>query len=113
MKLADLPLEGARFDPRFAGVGLGGVSADSRKVQPGDLFVAVPGTKSDGLSFVPQAIAARAAAVMAEKPTDVPPPVAFIQVANTRRALALVAAAFFARQPPTIAAVTGTSGKTS
>ena len=51
MKLADLPLEGARFDPRFAGLSLAGISADSRKVKPGDLFVAVPGTKSDGLSL--------------------------------------------------------------
>src|SRR5512135_605626 len=113
MKLADLPLEGARFDPRFAGVGLGGVSADSRKVKPGDLFVAVPGTKSNGLSFVPQAVAAGAVAVMAERTADVPAQVAFIQVANARRALALAAAAFFPRQPQIIAAVTGTSGKTS
>ncbi len=113
MKLADLPLEGARFDPRFAGLELGGISADSRKVKPGDLFVAVPGTKSDGLSFVPQAIAAGAAAVLAEKPAAVPAQVAVIQVANARRALALTAAAFFPRQPRTIAAVTGTSGKTS
>ena len=113
MKLADLPLEGARFDPRFAGLQLTGISADSRKVKQGDLFVAVPGTKSDGLAFVPQAIAAGAAAVMAEKTADVPANTAFIQVANARRALALSAAAFFPRQPGTIAAVTGTSGKTS
>src|SRR5512141_3011505 len=89
MKLADLPLEGARFDPRFAGLQLAGISADSRKVKPGDLFVAVPGTKSDGLSFVPQAVAAGAAAVMAERTADAPAQVAFIQVANARRALAL------------------------
>ena len=67
MKLADLPLEHARFDPRFAGLELAGVAADSRKVKPGDLFVAVPGTKSDGLAFVPQALAAGAVAVMAER----------------------------------------------
>src|SRR5579862_4278378 len=113
MKLADLPLEGACFDPRFAGLQLAGISADSRKVKQGDLFVAVPGTKSDGLAFVPQAIAAGAAGVLAEKKTDVPAHVAFIQVANARRALALSAAAFFPRQPGMIAAVTGTSGKTS
>jgi UDP-N-acetylmuramoyl-L-alanyl-D-glutamate--2,6-diaminopimelate ligase len=113
MKLADLPLEGARFDPRFAGLELGGIAADSRKVKPGDLFVAVPGSKSDGLTFVPQALAAGAVAVMAEQAADVPAQVAFIQVANARRALALAAAAFFPRQPKTIAAVTGTSGKTS
>jgi UDP-N-acetylmuramoyl-L-alanyl-D-glutamate--2,6-diaminopimelate ligase len=113
MKLADLPLKGARFDPRFAGAELGGIAADSRKVKPGELFVAVPGTKSDGLSFVPQALAAGATAVMAEQAPAVPAAIAVIQVANARRALALAAAAFFPRQPKTIAAVTGTSGKTS
>jgi UDP-N-acetylmuramoyl-L-alanyl-D-glutamate--2,6-diaminopimelate ligase len=113
MKLAGLPLEGARFDPRFAGLELSGIAADSRKIKPGDLFVAVPGTKSDGLSFVPQALAAGAAAVMAEHKADAPGTVAVIEVANARRALALAAAAFFPRQPKTIAAVTGTSGKTS
>ncbi|HXX26027.1 MAG TPA: Mur ligase domain-containing protein, partial [Pseudolabrys sp.] len=89
MKLADLPLEGARFDPRFAALELGGISLDSRKVKRGDLFVAVPGTKSDGLSFVPQAVAAGAAAILAERKGDVPAQVAFIEVANARRALAL------------------------
>ncbi len=113
MKLSDLPLDDAQYAPRFAGLDLGGLSADSREVRQGDLFVAVPGTKSDGLSFVPQAIKAGAAAVMAERAAEVPAQVAFIKVANARRALALCAAAFFPRQPSTIAAVTGTSGKTS
>jgi UDP-N-acetylmuramoyl-L-alanyl-D-glutamate--2,6-diaminopimelate ligase len=113
MKLADLPLEGARFDPRFAARALGGITADSRKVKPGDLFVAVPGTKSDGLTFVLPALAAGAAAIVAERPVQVPADIAFIQVPNARRALALCAAAFFPRQPKTSAAVTGTSGKTS
>ena len=93
---------------------LGGIAADSRKVKPGDLFVAVPGTKSDGLSFVPQALAAGAAAVMAEtsagragarSPSSRSP----MRGARWRSR----AAAFFPRQPTTIAAVTGTSGKTS
>jgi UDP-N-acetylmuramoyl-L-alanyl-D-glutamate--2,6-diaminopimelate ligase len=113
MKLADLPLENARFDRHFAGLELGGLAADSRKVKPGDLFVAVPGTKSDGLAFVRQALAAGAVAVMAERAVELPADVALIEVGNARRALALSAAAFFPRQPQTIAAVTGTSGKTS
>ncbi|MEJ2624688.1 MAG: UDP-N-acetylmuramoyl-L-alanyl-D-glutamate--2,6-diaminopimelate ligase [Pseudolabrys sp.] len=113
MKLVDLPLEHARFDPRFAGLELSGVASDSRKVKPGDLFVAVPGTKSDGLSFVPQALVAGAKAVLAERAADVPADIAFIEVPDAHRALALCAAAFFPRQPATIAAVTGTSGKTS
>ena len=113
MKLADLPLDNARFEPRFAGLELNGIAADSRKVKPGDLFVAVPGTKADGLSFVPQALSRGAAAIMAERKPELPAAVVFIEVANVRRALALAAAAFFPRQPGTVAAVTGTSGKTS
>jgi UDP-N-acetylmuramoyl-L-alanyl-D-glutamate--2,6-diaminopimelate ligase len=73
----------------------------------------VSGTKSDGLAFAAQAIKAGAVAVLAERSAEVPADVALIQVANARRALALCAAAFFPRQPSTIAAVTGTSGKTS
>jgi UDP-N-acetylmuramoyl-L-alanyl-D-glutamate--2,6-diaminopimelate ligase len=113
MKLADLALDDARFDPRFADVALSGIASDSRAVKPGDLFVAVPGTKADGLAYVPQALANGASAVMAERRPDLPAAVAFIETKNVRRALALAAARFFPRQPATIAAVTGTSGKTS
>ena len=61
-----------------------------------------------------QAAVAGAAAVVAEqRPDGLPPAVGFIQVDNARRALALAAAKFYPRQPQTIAAVTGTSGKTS
>ena len=113
MKLADLPLTDARFDPRFTGLELADIASDSRKVRRGDLFVAVPGTKADGLAFVPQAIANGAGAIMAERRADVSAGVASIVVPNVRLALARAAAAFFPRQPDTIAAVTGTSGKTS
>jgi UDP-N-acetylmuramoyl-L-alanyl-D-glutamate--2,6-diaminopimelate ligase len=113
MKLAGLPLDNAHFDPRFAGIELIGIAADSRKVRPGDLFVAVPGSKADGLAFVPQALKAGATAVLSEQATKLPAGVALIKVPNVRRALALAAGAFFPRQPATIAAVTGTSGKTS
>ena len=73
------------------------------------------GSKDDGLRFVGQALAAGAAAVMAERvpPQPLPEGVAFIRVGDARRALALAAARFFPRQPQVIAAVTGTSGKTS
>ena len=83
-------------------------------MKPGDLFVAVPGTKADGLAFVPQALAAGAVGGDGgARAGRLPDDVAFVQVANVRRALALAAARFFPRQPATIAAVTGTSGKTS
>jgi UDP-N-acetylmuramoyl-L-alanyl-D-glutamate--2,6-diaminopimelate ligase len=96
-------------------VEIAGVCSDSRAVKPGYLFVAVTGTKVDGLSFVGDAIASGARAVIAERlSSEGPPPgVAFIKVGNARRALALAAAQFYARQPKVIAAVTGTSGKTS
>jgi UDP-N-acetylmuramoyl-L-alanyl-D-glutamate--2,6-diaminopimelate ligase len=111
MKLADLLPPDATYDPRFAALDVTGVTADSRAVKPGDLFVAVPGTKADGLQYVPQAVANGAAAVMAERKPD--GDVASVQVKNVRRALALAAAKLYPRQPRVIAAVTGTSGKTS
>lgn len=114
MRLADLPLENARFEPRFAPLEVGGVAFDSRKVKAGDLFVAIAGAKADGAHFARAAAAAGAVAVAAEqKPDRLPDDVAFVPVADARRTLALCAAAFFPRQPQTIAAVTGTSGKTS
>ena len=51
MKLADLPLEAARYDRRFAALAVGGVASDSRKVKTGDLFVAIAGAKADGAHF--------------------------------------------------------------
>ncbi len=115
MKLRDLLTGDERLEPRFGALDIHGISADSRKVKAGFLFAAVPGTKADGLAFLPQALAAGAVAVMAERAPSGPLPgnVAFVEVANVRRALALAAAKFFPRQPATIAAVTGTSGKTS
>jgi len=114
VKLSDLIERDGQTDARFGALEIGGIAADSRKVRPGDLFVAVPGTKADGLKFVPQALAAGAAAIMAERaPEALSEGVAFVQAGNVRRALALAAARFFGRQPATIAAVTGTSGKTS
>ena len=114
MKLADLLPRDAAFDPSRGAAEIVGVTADSRAVKPGFLFVAIPGTKADGLSFVPQAVAAGAVAIMAEAaPEHVAPGVSVVIVGNVRRALALAAARFYSRQPGTIAAVTGTSGKTS
>lgn len=114
MKLADLLSRTAECEARFAAVEIAGLTADSRKAKPGFLFVAIPGTKADGVAFVPQAIAAGAVAVLAERePAALPAHVAFVRVANARRALARAAANLYPRQPSIIAAVTGTSGKTS
>jgi UDP-N-acetylmuramoyl-L-alanyl-D-glutamate--2,6-diaminopimelate ligase len=116
MPLRDLLPDDARFDePHFGALAVDGITADSRAVKPRFLFAAVPGNKADGLSFVPDAIARGAVAVMAERAPSSPLPdgVVFVQVANVREALARAAARFYPRQPGTVAAVTGTSGKTS
>src|SRR5579885_2041020 len=114
MKLADLALTDARFEPRFASLELAGLAADSRNVRPGDLFVAIPGTKTDGTRFIGAAVAAGAAAIAAERrPEGLPASIPLIEVKDARRTLALCAAAFFPRQPKIVVAVTGTSGKTS
>jgi UDP-N-acetylmuramoyl-L-alanyl-D-glutamate--2,6-diaminopimelate ligase len=114
VKLSELVGPDGEFDVRLGALEIAGIASDSRKVKRGDLFVAVPGTKADGLSFVPQAVAAGAAAIMAERaPGNLPEGVAFVRTGNVRRALALAAARLFPRQPQIVAAVTGTSGKTS
>ncbi len=93
-----------------------GLTADSRKVVPGTLFAALPGTVRDGRDFIPQAIASGAVAILAPKGTRLPEgagDVVLIEDTNPRRRLALLAAAFHGEQPAHIAAVTGTNGKTS
>jgi UDP-N-acetylmuramoyl-L-alanyl-D-glutamate--2,6-diaminopimelate ligase len=97
------------------GVTISGLALDSRSVAAGNLFAALPGTKVDGLSFVPAAIAAGAVAIMVatgQRP-NVPAHVALIEAEHPRLALAKIAARFYGRQPKNIVAVTGTSGKTS
>ena len=91
---------------------ISGVTADSRKVRQGFLFVALPGSRADGRSFIPAALQAGAAAVLA--PDDVSglsAPV--VHASDLRRAYALAARAFYGAQPRTCVAVTGTNGKTS
>jgi UDP-N-acetylmuramoyl-L-alanyl-D-glutamate--2,6-diaminopimelate ligase len=113
VKLRDLLPETAP-DSQLDGIEVVGVTSDSRKVKPGFLFVAIAGSKTDGAHFVRQAASGGAVAVAAEhRPNTLPDAMAFIRAANPRRLLALAAAKIFPRQPATIAAVTGTSGKTS
>ncbi len=115
MKLRDILPSDAESEHRTADLDVGGVTADSRAVKAGDVFVAIAGGKADGLQFVAAAIRAGAVAVIAERPPDaaLPADIAFVRVKNARRALALMAAKLYPRQPQIIAAVTGTSGKTS
>lgn len=93
-----------------------GLTADSRRVEPGWLFAAIPGARADGRAYIGEALQKGAAAVLAPTGTDrglVPPETPLILDDNPRRRLALSAAAFYRHQPRYIAAVTGTNGKTS
>jgi UDP-N-acetylmuramoyl-L-alanyl-D-glutamate--2,6-diaminopimelate ligase len=93
---------------------VGTVTADSRKAVPGSVFFAVPGNKADGLAFADEAIARGARAIVSERPfQSTKPGVATVVVSDVRAALSQAAAALYPRQPKTIVAVTGTSGKTS
>jgi UDP-N-acetylmuramoyl-L-alanyl-D-glutamate--2,6-diaminopimelate ligase len=119
MKLRDLFSDDATIDPQAAATGIAGateisgLALDSRVVKPGDLFFALAGHATDGARFIDSAVAAGAVAVAGEHAPGADFPVPFVRTRNTRRALSLAAAKFFPRQPATIAAVTGTSGKTS
>ncbi|MBN8982345.1 MAG: UDP-N-acetylmuramoyl-L-alanyl-D-glutamate--2,6-diaminopimelate ligase [Rhizobiales bacterium] len=113
MTLGDLFSGDAVVDAQHAAVAVTGIAVDSRAVKPGDVFFALAGAKTDGAKFVDQAIASGAVAVVADRLPNDDKRVAFIAASNPRRSLALAAARFFPRQPKMIAAVTGTSGKTS
>ena len=92
-----------------------GVTADSRKVDAGTLFCALPGTAIDGRDFIPQALAKGAAAVLAPDDTNAIEVgnTALVKVSDVRRAYALAAKNFYGSQPRTCVAITGTNGKTS
>ena len=92
-------------------VSIAGLAADSRKIGPGMLFVAIAGNKADGAAYVADAVARGAVAIVSGHPIETSVPV--LVVSSPRRFLALAAARFHGAQPATIVAVTGTAGKTS
>jgi UDP-N-acetylmuramyl-tripeptide synthetase len=99
----------------FTAVPLAGMTADSRKVEAGHAFFAMPGTKADGAHFIPAAVAAGAILVVGavERPADLDRTVHYLRVSDMRLALSKAAAFFYPLQPERIVAVTGTAGKTS
>lgn len=113
MKLRDVLGGDVALDERSGALDVTGVALDSRYVRPGDVFFALSGVKTDGSRFVAQAVAGGAAAVVAGQPLTSPVDVPVVVTSNPRRALALAAARMYPQQPKVIAAVTGTSGKTS
>ncbi|WP_162901615.1 UDP-N-acetylmuramoyl-L-alanyl-D-glutamate--2,6-diaminopimelate ligase [Breoghania sp. L-A4] len=113
MLLEDLAAE-LTLPERARGVQVSAVTADSRAVVEGTLFAALRGSVVDGARFVPTAVAQGAVAVLAANDAEIgETSVPVLRCADPRRALALMAARLAGRQPETIVAVTGTSGKTS
>ena len=94
-----------------------GAAVDSREVVSGNLFVALPGERTDGHRFVGEAIAAGAAAVLVARPPEAPLPadasVSVVQVDDTLHAFQAIAAHWRARFDPLVVGVTGSIAKTS
>ena len=92
------------------------IAFDSRRVGKGDLFVAVPGIRTDGHRYIGQAVASGAAAVICERIPEVPVPYCnYVRVKNSAEALGLAASNYYGRpsEKITVIGITGTNGKTT
>lgn len=96
-------------------VEIAGIAHDSRQVQPGWLFVAVPGHATDGAEFIADALSNGAVAVVSESQVEIGTSATHIQVPQARRALAELANAFHGdlSQSMKVVGITGTNGKTT
>ncbi len=118
MKLRDLagsdfPEIDALLASSAGDVQITSITADSRQVAHGALFVAVPGSKADGSTFAGEAVTKGASAIVISANASVDAAVPVLKVEEPRRFLSLAAARFFGVQPAVMTAVTGTAGKTS
>jgi UDP-N-acetylmuramoyl-L-alanyl-D-glutamate--2,6-diaminopimelate ligase len=116
LRLSELVGEAMAETRAGSDIEIAGLTCDSRAVEPGYLFAALPGMATDGSHFINDAARRGASALLAPpgsarlaRDANLP----LIEDDNPRRRYALMAARFFERQPRTIAAVTGTNGKTS
>ena len=99
-----------------ADVEITGVDIDSRRVEPGHLFVAIKGTQTDGHAYIAKAIELGAAAILCEKkPDDAPQGVTFVTLESTEAAVGKVATLFYGdpSRKLKLVGVTGTNGKTT
>jgi len=109
-------LLGAEILTQSGSPSVSGLEYDSRRVKPGDVFVAMQGESSDGNKFIEKAIAAGAVAIVTDSATEKPRQgVAWAQVLHGRRALARLSANFYKRPAERLAitGVTGTNGKST
>ncbi|MBA5724059.1 UDP-N-acetylmuramoyl-L-alanyl-D-glutamate--2,6-diaminopimelate ligase [Candidatus Liberibacter sp.] len=108
------------FSMQWKNSEVSGISSDSRCIQPGWIFVAIPGNKVDGRSFIAQALQRGAIAIVMPN-SDVLQkfaeldysgmPILFVD--NIRKFLSIIASRLYGNHPDIIFAITGTSGKTS
>ncbi len=121
MKLGDIIQNAGAVKVRGdLGLEVSGICSDSRKVTPGAMFIAVKGHDSDGHAFIGNALAAGAAAIVYEDEEAVSEYsesacAAFVRVEDSRRAVAMMAAAFYDNpsRKLTLVGITGTNGKTT
>ncbi len=117
MRLIDLLEPGAKATGADAAkVEIAGITADSRAVEPGFLFAALPGIATDGRYFIAEALQRGAVAVLAPPgavPKNAGRGACILTDADPRRRFARLAAGFHRLQPEIVVAVTGTNGKTS
>jgi UDP-N-acetylmuramoyl-L-alanyl-D-glutamate--2,6-diaminopimelate ligase len=112
-------MDGSLTPSQHGDLDIRGLTADSRAVEPGFLFAALPGTKLHGKVFIGEAVKRGAAALLIDDSAALMalhrefPGVPVLVDPNPRRRLAEMAARFYAPQPKTLVAVTGTNGKTS
>lgn len=90
-----------------------GVTADSRKVKPGYVFVALSGKNVNGEQFIPQAVQNGAKLIVAKRSVEIPYAVEFKVVEDARIEYARLCAEIYSGFPPRVVGVTGTNGKTS
>ncbi len=109
-------LHGAEILAQSGNPSVTGLEYDSRRVKPGDAFIAMRGEASDGNKFIDRAIAAGAVAIVTDSASQTPREgVAWVQVPHGRRALARLSANFYKRPAERIAitGITGTNGKST
>jgi UDP-N-acetylmuramoyl-L-alanyl-D-glutamate--2,6-diaminopimelate ligase len=109
-----LKLKGTKLY-NFRNLEIKGVSYNSKQVKPGDLFVAIPGAKTDGAYFIPEALQRGAVAVISNKKLNLFTMVPYIRVTDPRAALALASNHFFhyPSRKLKVIGITGTNGKTT
>ncbi len=109
-------LHGAEILAQSGNPSVSGLEYDSRRVKPGDAFIAMHGEASDGNKFIDRAIAAGAVAIVSDSASEKPREgIAWVQVPHGRRALARLSGNFYKRPAERLAitGITGTNGKST